>query len=132
MSDVTNIIWYGRGGQGAFTASKIIGAAYSLGSGHGYVYLDASLVSNIPADGISVINTTEKMDHPNAVTLDATKIATENKVPVVNTAMAGAVASLSGMVDLESLFIGIETIMPEKLWDRNKRVAEAAFRMMRP
>ncbi|MDE7136974.1 MAG: 2-oxoacid:acceptor oxidoreductase family protein, partial [Ruminococcus sp.] len=24
------IIWYGRGGQGAFTAAKLLGAAYTL------------------------------------------------------------------------------------------------------
>ncbi len=27
---MTEIIWYGRGGQGAFTAAKLLGAAYSL------------------------------------------------------------------------------------------------------
>ena len=27
---MTEIIWYGRGGQGAFTAAKLLGAAYAL------------------------------------------------------------------------------------------------------
>ena len=27
---MTEIIWYGRGGQGAFTAAKLFGAAYAL------------------------------------------------------------------------------------------------------
>lgn len=32
---MTELIWYGRGGQGAFTAAKLLGAAYSLkGSGN--------------------------------------------------------------------------------------------------
>lgn len=32
VSDRVDVIWYGRGGQGAFTASKILGAAFALGS----------------------------------------------------------------------------------------------------
>lgn len=27
---MTEILWYGRGGQGAFTAAKLLGAAYTL------------------------------------------------------------------------------------------------------
>ena len=33
---MTEIIWYGRGGQGAFTAARIVGAAYALGRENGY------------------------------------------------------------------------------------------------
>ena len=29
---MTEILWHGRGGQGAFTAAKLLGAAFSLGS----------------------------------------------------------------------------------------------------
>lgn len=28
------ILWHGRGGQGAFTAAKLLGAAYSLKEGN--------------------------------------------------------------------------------------------------
>ncbi|MBQ2081153.1 MAG: 2-oxoacid:acceptor oxidoreductase family protein [Treponema sp.] len=27
---MTEVLWHGRGGQGAFTAAKVLGAAYSL------------------------------------------------------------------------------------------------------
>ena len=27
---MTEILWHGRGGQGAFTAAKLLGAAYSI------------------------------------------------------------------------------------------------------
>ena len=30
---MTEILWHGRGGQGAFTAAKLLGAAYSLSEG---------------------------------------------------------------------------------------------------
>ena len=30
---MTEILWHGRGGQGAFTAAKLLGAAYSLAEG---------------------------------------------------------------------------------------------------
>ena len=35
---MTEIIWYGRGGQGAFTAAKLLGAAYAL-KGNAYYAL---------------------------------------------------------------------------------------------
>ncbi len=33
---MTEILWHGRGGQGAFTAAKLLGAAYSLGGEEKY------------------------------------------------------------------------------------------------
>ena len=33
---MTEIIWHGRGGQGAFTASRLLGAAYTLREGAGH------------------------------------------------------------------------------------------------
>ena len=33
---MTEIIWHGRGGQGAFTASRLLGEAYTLREGGGY------------------------------------------------------------------------------------------------
>ena len=33
---MTEILWHGRGGQGAFTAARLLGAAYALKSGDSY------------------------------------------------------------------------------------------------
>lgn len=33
---MTEILWHGRGGQGAFTAARLLGAAYILGNDTGY------------------------------------------------------------------------------------------------
>ncbi|SDB02542.1 2-oxoacid:acceptor oxidoreductase family protein [Eubacterium oxidoreducens] len=33
---MTEILWHGRGGQGAFTAAKLLGAAYALKEGENY------------------------------------------------------------------------------------------------
>lgn len=33
---MTEILWHGRGGQGAFTAARLLGAAYTLKSGDSY------------------------------------------------------------------------------------------------
>ena len=33
---MTEIVWHGRGGQGAFTAARLLGAAYTLRGDGGY------------------------------------------------------------------------------------------------
>ena len=35
---MTEILWHGRGGQGAFTAAKVLGAAYSLNGNYGLAF----------------------------------------------------------------------------------------------
>ena len=33
---MTEILWHGRGGQGAFTAARLLGAAFTLRDHHSY------------------------------------------------------------------------------------------------
>ena len=33
---MTEILWHGRGGQGAFTAARLLGAAFTLQDDHSY------------------------------------------------------------------------------------------------
>ncbi|MDO5852841.1 MAG: 2-oxoacid:acceptor oxidoreductase family protein [Thermoplasmata archaeon] len=166
-TDRTDVIWHGRGGQGAFTASKILGAAYTLGREQGSalafpsfgperrgapvraftklspssvrdrseisdadftVYLDRDLMSSVPARGTVLVNTRESFGDSRVVSVDASGLAAEVLgAPIANTAMVGALAAVWGGVSLESLYLGVENAMPERLWEKNKRVIERAY-----
>jgi len=143
------IRWHGRGGQGAFTAAKILGAAslidnkFSLAfpsfgperrgapiqafnkidgkaiidrseikSCDYLIFLDDTLFStdylkDLKDDGIALINTAtpEKFSKFSQIrSIDANQIALKIiKQPISNTAMLGALASISVDVSLSSL-----------------------------
>ncbi|MDR3282398.1 MAG: 2-oxoacid:acceptor oxidoreductase family protein [Candidatus Methanoplasma sp.] len=165
---MTDVVWIGRGGQGAFTAARLLGAAYSLRDGGGYalafpsfgperrgapmkaftklsagpisdrsearsgdfsVYLDDTLLRT-PASGAGkvLVNTSSTSDDPRVVSLDADGIAAEVLgSPIVNTVMLGALAALLGGFAAEDLDVGIENVLAERLWDKNKKAARKAY-----
>ena len=103
------------------------------------VVLDPSLLKGVgylagmKDRGIVVANTagaTPAWGGP-VFTVDATAIALEEglgsrSVPIVNTAMVGALAGATNLVRLESVLAAIEALVPQKR-DGNRRAAERAF-----
>ncbi|HKZ63835.1 MAG TPA: 2-oxoacid:acceptor oxidoreductase family protein [Thermoplasmata archaeon] len=106
------------------------------------VVLDPSLLkgadylSGLKEGGTVVANT----DGPLAVdteayTIDATRIALEEglgsrSVPIVNTAMVGALAGATHIVGLEAILRSIARLVPQKP-EANRRAAERAFAEVR-
>ncbi|MDR3205842.1 MAG: 2-oxoacid:acceptor oxidoreductase family protein [Candidatus Methanoplasma sp.] len=165
---MTDVVWIGRGGQGAFTAARLLGAAYSLRDGGGFalafpsfgperrgapmkaftklspepiqdrcdiengdfvVYLDETLFPGAaPEAGRAIVNSQSAPADPRILCLDAGGIASEALgSPMVNTVMLGALAALIGGVSVEDLDVGIENVMAEKLWEKNKRAVRMAY-----
>ena len=171
MTDCIGIIWHGRGGQGAFTASRILGAAYALGPEHGSalafpsfgperrgapvraftklsptrvedrselsdadytVYLDRGLMASVPTNGTVLVNSSESIDAPNVLTVDASGIAQDVLgSPIANTARVGALAGAWGGISLESIMTGIDAVMPDRLRAKNKDVVRKAYDAVR-
>ncbi|WP_303789872.1 2-oxoacid:acceptor oxidoreductase family protein [Ruminococcus flavefaciens] len=155
------IIWLGRGGQGAFTAAKLLGAAYTIDSDDKYalafpsfgperrgapvraftkldtrpvvdrsqtekadyiVILDDTLYSPqllelLKADGMVIVNS--KNEISGVCTFDAEKIASEFRLPTVNTVMLGLLTGISDIVDTENAAEAIRNYMPQKIQERN-------------
>ena len=155
------IIWLGRGGQGAFTAAKLLGAAYTIDSDDKYalafpsfgperrgapvraftkldtrpvvdrsqtekadyiVILDDTLYSPqllelLKADGKIIVNS--KNDISGVCTFDAEKIASEFRLPTVNTVMLGLLTGISDIVSTENTAEAIRNYMPQKIQERN-------------
>jgi pyruvate ferredoxin oxidoreductase gamma subunit len=90
-------------------------------------------------DGADVLVNTRKQasqlglpDSLRVRTLDATSIARETMgVPIVNTAMLGALAAATGLIGIESLLRAIGDVLPERLVERNLAAAQAAYEAMR-
>lgn len=154
-------IWLGRGGQGAFTAAKLLGAAYTIDNDKNYalafpsfgperrgapvraftkldtkpvadrsqtekadniVILDDTLYSPqlrelLKEDGKIIVNS--KNDIDNVLTFDAEKIASEFRLPTVNTVMLGLLTGISGIVTAENAVEAIKGYMPQKIQERN-------------
>lgn len=154
-------IWLGRGGQGAFTAAKLLGAAYIIDNDNNYalafpsfgperrgapvraftkldtkpfadrsqtekadniVILDDTLYSPqlrelLKEDGKIIVNS--KNDIDNVLTFDAEKIASEFRLPTVNTVMLGLLTGISGIVTAENAVEAIKGYMPQKIQERN-------------
>lgn len=154
-------IWLGRGGQGAFTAAKLLGAAYTIDDDSKYalafpsfgperrgapvraftkldtksvadrsqtekadyiVILDDTLYSPqlhelLKENGKIIVNSKNKID--NVLTFDAEKIASEFRLPTVNTVMLGLLTGLSGVVTAENAVEAIKGYMPQKIQERN-------------
>ncbi len=108
------------------------------------VVLDPTLFKTVPVaeglseDGILIVNTQKK---PGEVrkrlnlagrkvwTVPATDIAVKIlRRPVTNTAMLGAVARASGIVDLKSIEKAVKERFPLKIAEKNVEVAKEAYR----
>ena len=165
---MTEIIWYGRGGQGAFTAAKLLGAAYALKGDSCYsiafpsfgperrgapvraftkldskpildrsetekvdyiVILDETLYSDslknlLKPDGRIIVNTKHEINDE-VYSFDGSSISNSLHLPTVNTVMLGAVSEISGIVTIENLNHAIESYMPERIQDKNKKAMDA-------
>lgn len=64
--------------------------------------------------------------------VDATGIAREVMgVPIVNTAMLGALAAATGLIGIESLKQAIRDVLPQRLVERNQAAAQTAYEALR-
>ncbi|SHM80853.1 2-oxoacid:acceptor oxidoreductase family protein [Ruminococcus flavefaciens] len=155
------IIWLGRGGQGAFTAAKLLGAAYTIDDDEKYglafpsfgperrgapvraftkldtkpvvdrsqtekadyiVILDDTLYSPqllelLKGEGNVIVNS--KNDISGVLTFDGEKIASEFRLPTVNTVMFGLLVGLSEVVTADNAIEAIKGYMPQKIQERN-------------
>ena len=164
------IIWLGRGGQGAFTAAKLLGAAFTIDSDEkfalafpsfgperrgapvrAFTKLDSKPVSDRSqtekADYIVILDDTlyssglrsllkdggkiivnSKSDIESADTYDADKIASQFRLPTVNTVMFGILIAVSDIVTEDNAVSAIKGYMPEKIQERNINALSEAVR----
>lgn len=108
------------------------------------VVLDPSLLevvdvsAGLKKDGIAILNSAKpasdfksKFKNAKVFTVDATRIAVENKLgtvtnPIVNTAILGAYSKAIGNVKVDSIKAAIDETVPHGK-DNNKKATEAAF-----
>ena len=144
-----DVLWHGRGGQGAFTAAKLLGAAYAVRGSYSIafpsfgpdrseiekadyvIYLDDTLFFNsfdeLKENGKIIINTKKHFDDERIIAVDADTLANEIlKRTITNTVMLGALAGVSGIVDSENIAEAIRGYMPAKLQEKNIKAALAA------
>jgi 2-oxoacid:acceptor oxidoreductase gamma subunit (pyruvate/2-ketoisovalerate family) len=97
--------------------------------------LDVVNITDGAREGATILVNTRKSkaqlkkipDSLNVTTVDATAIAREYiGVAIVNTAMLGVLAGVTGVVSLDSIKKAIAGTLPEKIVDRNIAAAEAA------
>ena len=169
------ILWNGRGGQGAFTAAKILGTAWSLKSNQSFalsfpsfgperrgapiraftklanapitnrseiqksdciVYLDdtlfdQSVLANLKPNGKIIVNTTRQYSDSCIITIDANSIAERIlHLPIVNTAMLGALSVVCDDITLPELEKAIMINMPKRLIKGNIKVLKEAKEAM--
>ena len=91
------------------------------------------VAQGLKSDGKAIINTEKKKNElslktdADVYTVNATKIALDILgVPIVNTALLGAFAAISGEVTLDSLKKAVNKRFPEKLAAKNVSAVEAA------
>lgn len=97
------------------------------------IYLDEGLLSDIVDDGrFVIVNSPDEGVDGNVVRVDGTGIAESvTGVPIANTAMVGAFAAVWDGISPESVYEGIRSVMPRKLWDSNSDVARLTFERVR-
>lgn len=178
------VIWHGRGGQGAWTASELLAKAAihegryiqsfpefgpermgaplraftrisnkpinmhcAIYSPQVAVVLDPTLLNTVPVadglteDGVLIVNTQE---HPTKIrqqlglaeqkvwTVSATDIAVKILGrPITNTAMLGAVARATEIVNLKSLEKAVKERFPAKMAEKNIQVIKEAYKEAR-
>lgn len=171
---MVEVIWHARGGQGAFTAARCLGAAAALSAGmHALafptfgperrgapmraftkmsdapigdrsasrtadvvVYLDETLLEDgweaeLAEGGVLLLNSAQPSFDSRIICLDGDAISSEvlgRAIP--NTAFLGAIAAVSDAVSLEDIHEGIKATMPERLQEKNIRIANAAYEAM--
>ncbi len=130
----------------AFTRvdDKPIRAKYQIYDPDYVIVLDPSLIKavnvlkGIKEDGWVLVNTMKKpeelhrvLDFPKIATVDATTIAIKHRLgsqasPIVNTAILGAFARMSGLVKIETVMDAIREAAPIKQ-EENAQAAKEAY-----
>lgn len=170
------IRWHGRGGQGAFTAARLLGHAVSIHEGKYaqafpsfgperrgapvlsftrisdnniqdrsevencdyVVVLDDTLygptvIEGLNSGGTMVINTSKDIDEFGnhdfkIVAIDATELALEIlSRPITNVPMLGALAAVSDLAKIESMYEAIDAELSPKIRDKNKQLLLRAY-----
>ena len=165
------IIWHGRGGQGAFTAARLLGEAYSLRENtfvlafpsfgperrgapiRAFTKLDEKPIGNrseiskadysiflddtlfnkqafdeLKPDGKILLNTKAEIDDERVITIDGDSIAEKYLgLPITNTILLGALASVSGFISLDELTEAVRQTMPKRLHEKNIAAVRAAY-----
>ena len=167
---MTEILWHGRGGQGAFTAARLLGAAYVLRDDNSYalafpsfgperrgapiraftklddkpignrsevekadysIFLDDTLFSEeafteLKPNGKILLNTKKIVDDPRVIVLDGDTLAEQIlKLPITNTVMLGAFATVFDGSSTLQIEEAIRQNMPAKLQSKNIAVIQA-------
>jgi pyruvate ferredoxin oxidoreductase gamma subunit len=131
------VLWKGRGGQGAFTAARLLGAAWVFKGGYALAFPSfgperrgapvrafTKLDDHPVVDRSEVIEPDFTLDLINPPT-DALALAEQLGLPTVNTILLGKLAAQL-RIEITYLEQAIEQVMPEKLWERNKYAIKAA------
>lgn len=131
------VIWKGRGGQGAFTAARLLGAAWVNKGGYALAFPSfgperrgAPVSAFTKLDDKPVVDRSE-IENPD-YTLDLTEppedisaLAESLKLPSANTLLLGQLAAELG-IEAEYLERAIDQVMPEKIRGINKIAIKAA------
>ena len=131
---MTEIIWYGRGGQGAFTAAKLLGAAYAL-KGDSYYSLAFPSFGperrGAPVKAFTKLDAKPILDRSETEKADYIVILDETLYSDLLKNLLKPNGRISGIVTTDDLNNAIEAYMPERIQDKNKKAADAvkeAFR----
>ncbi|MDR1045166.1 MAG: 2-oxoacid:acceptor oxidoreductase family protein [Candidatus Adiutrix sp.] len=130
------VLWKGRGGQGAFTAARLLGAAWVNKGGYALAFPSfgperrgAPVKAFTKLDDKPIVDRSE-IEKPD-YTLDLIRppddmaaLAERLELPAVNTLLLGRLAAELGL-EAEYLERAIDQVMPEKIRERNKDAIKA-------
>ena len=130
------ILWHGRGGQGAFTADEPIGDRSAVAKADYVIYLDDTLLgegweNELKPGGVVLVNSVRVFDDRRIVALDADGISAAvlgRSIP--NTVFLGALSALCDRVSVENVQEAIRQYMPAKLHAKNIAIVDAAREAM--
>lgn len=94
---------------------------------------DVNVFAGMRGGGIAIINTEKAIESEvpkgiRVITLDATKIALDTLgVPITNTALLGAFAAATGVIDFAALERALRHRFPKELADKNIMAAKIAY-----
>ena len=121
--------------------NKPIRRRYQVYNPNYVIVLDETLLeavdvlSGLKEDGKVIINTIKNInlgENINSYSIDATGIALDVLgVPIVNTVMLGAFASITGVVSLDSVIKVTKETFPGKIGEKNAKAAEIAYEQIK-
>jgi pyruvate ferredoxin oxidoreductase gamma subunit len=128
------ILWKGRGGQGAFTAARLLGSAWVKKGGYALVFPSfgperrgAPVKAFTKLDEKAIVDRSEINNADYIIDIsnpgeEDTKLAESFRLPTTNTIKFAKLAASLG-IEYKYIEQAIEEVMPEKLWERNKNAA---------